>query len=191
MSIARYIIWIPGNSLIYFSQLYLPGKGSRIGWWRGKCKDPPTTADVWLWRQWCGLSLFPRPAPSSQKPPAGGGGGLKFTHTADYHLDFILFSKRRFRAGVLRPYAQFSRLNARNRLKMIKSTNFKAYFRSRLPLNQGEEATASDRQRDNFALLSPASCKPTSALTAEYRARGGGNMGGIRSNSDYIAFKIL
>jgi hypothetical protein len=50
MSIAKYIICILENSLMYFSQLYSPGKSSRIGWQWGNCKEapPPTTADVWL-----------------------------------------------------------------------------------------------------------------------------------------------
>jgi hypothetical protein len=92
-----------------------------------------------------------RPQVHTRTPPAGGGGRLTPQHTSLYSdLDCIVATAC-FRLGVLRLNVRFSRLNVRNRLKITKSTNFKAYFRCRLPLNQGEEDTASDRPRDTFA----------------------------------------
>jgi hypothetical protein len=42
----------------------------------------------------------------------------------------------------------FCGTNVGNCSKLAKSTNFKAYVRGRLPLNQGKEAPASDRPWD-------------------------------------------
>ncbi len=86
MSIAKYIICIPANSLMYFSQLYSPGKSSRIGWWRGICKEDPPHH----YRCLALTSMVP-PIPLSatgpkftkrHRQPGGGGRGLRFTHTS-------------------------------------------------------------------------------------------------------------
>jgi hypothetical protein len=136
MSITKYIICILENSLTYFSQLYSPGKSSRIGWWRGNCKEaPPTTADVWLWRQWCGLPLFPRQV-HTRTPPAGGGEVYTATRILCGDL-YCALATACPHLIVLRLYVRFSRLNVRNRLKITKSTNFKACSSREAPSKPG------------------------------------------------------
>jgi hypothetical protein len=150
---------------MYFSQLYSPGKSSRIGWWRGNCKKAPPHHCRCL-----ALTSMVRPIPLSAPGPKsiprhrqpGGGGTYTATHILYSNL-YCTLATACFRLRVLRPNVRFSRLNARNCLKMTKSTNFKAHFRCRLPLNQGEEAPASDRPRDLFAHFSPAGCKSSEA----------------------------
>ena len=60
---------------MYFSQLYSPGKSSKIGWWRGNCKDPPpplqmSGSDV----NDAAYPPFRNQTPSSYKDTAGRGG---------------------------------------------------------------------------------------------------------------------
>ncbi len=131
MSIAKYIICILENSLRYLSQLYSPGKSSRIGWWRGNCKKAPPPPLQMSGSDVNGAaypSFRDRPQVHTRTPPAGGGGTSVHAHILYSDL-YCTLATACFRLGVLRLNVRFSRLNARNCLKMTKSTNFKAYFR--------------------------------------------------------------
>jgi hypothetical protein len=132
MSIAKYLICILENSLRYLSQLYSPGKSSRIGWWRGNCKEAPpplqmSGSDV------NGAAYPPfrtRAQVHTRTPPAGGGGIYTATHILYSDL-YCTLATANFRHGSIAPISTVFAVERERSLKNDQKYEFPGLFFAR------------------------------------------------------------